>query len=489
MYLVGNAGCDPDYPPEPSVTSQNLGPIGHNLSLPQIKATLSLGLPVACFQDLDCSNAEAFSLRKEAVRGTSYKAFTNTRVRTIAPKGDTRTWGGSRRQAVMTCLNEDYFDLTKTKQRNWIQGDNTRQEADQGRILWIEAVTKTGCRVHIINVYQHTADRPESQRALLGIVERILFLCGNHPKILIGDVNASIAGGRVNYSKGNTKTKQADALLAEFLDRTKGDLMSTTGHTWRDPHTEKAAKLDMVILYNVSRNANQGEAQWTGAQEHDHARIAMAIGQELWGPTGSNQERDTPIQRKPKIRQKDLLPHIGSLRDDLAPATADILQRIAAKTITAKEGKKEMCHNCIAATDKLFPQGGGEDRRGVRAPHNDPTQRVAHSEIRILKRAMQDSPRTPQPRATISAMSLLGIPEELQLTHQDIARHAQGPEWKAALAARIIWKEKEIEEITCRQKGKIKHQERIRDRKRIETEFKARKNFSIEYTPAQTNIL
>jgi hypothetical protein len=86
-------------------------------------------------------------------------------------------------------------------------------------------------------------------------------------------------------------------------------------------------------------------------------------------------------------------------------------------------------------------------------------------------------------------MSLLGITEELQLTHQDIALHAQGPEWKAALAARIVWKEKEIEEITCRQKGKIKHQERIRDRKRIETEFKARKNFSIEYTPAQTSIL
>jgi hypothetical protein len=86
-------------------------------------------------------------------------------------------------------------------------------------------------------------------------------------------------------------------------------------------------------------------------------------------------------------------------------------------------------------------------------------------------------------------MSLLGITEELQLTHQDIALHAQGHDWKAALAARIVWKEKEIEEITCRQKGKIKHQEQIKDRKRIETEFKARKNFSIEYTPAQTNIL
>jgi hypothetical protein len=87
---------------------------------------------VACFQDLDYSKEEAFSLRKEAVRGTNYKAFTNTRTLTITPKGDTRTWGGSRRQAVLTCLNEDYFDLTKTKQRNWTQKDNTRQEAGQG---------------------------------------------------------------------------------------------------------------------------------------------------------------------------------------------------------------------------------------------------------------------------------------------------------------------------------------------------------------------
>jgi hypothetical protein len=91
--------------------------------------------------------------------------------------------------------------------------------------------------------------------------------------------------------------------------------MLTTGHTWRDPHSERAAKLDMAILYNVSRNADQGEAQWTGAQGHDHARIAMVIGQELWGPSGSNQERDLHIPRKPKIRQKDLLPYVELLCD------------------------------------------------------------------------------------------------------------------------------------------------------------------------------
>jgi hypothetical protein len=85
----------------------------------------------------------------------------------------------------------------------------------------------------------------------------------------------------------------------------------------------------MAILYDVSRNADQDETQWTGAQEHDHAHITMVIGQELWGPPFSNQERDAPIQRNPKIRQKDLLPHVERLQTDLAPATADILQRMA----------------------------------------------------------------------------------------------------------------------------------------------------------------
>ena len=475
--------------PAPSITSQNLGPLGHHLSFPQIKSTLALGLPVACFQDIECSGAEAFSLRKEAVRGTNFKAFTNTRSRTTAPNGDMRSWGGSRTQASLTCLNADYFDLTKSKQRNWRKGNNTKQEAGQGRILWIEAFTKTGRRVHIINVYQHTADRPESQKALLGIVERILLRCGRDPQIVIGDVNASIAGGRYNYSDGNTAAKEADALLAVFLDRTQGKPMSTTKPTWRDPHSNRTAKLDIAILYDVSRETDHGEAQWTGAQEHNHARIAMAIGQELWGKPCSHQEQDPPMKRKPKIRQKDLLPHIDKLHTDLAPKTANILQHMEAKTITAKQGKEEVCHNRITATEKLFPQGGGEDRRGIRAPHNDPTQREAHREIRTMRQALLDSPRTPQPLATISAMSLLGITEELQLTPQDIARHAQGPDWKAALAARIIWKEKEIEEITCRQKGQAKHQERVRDRRRIETEFKARRNFGIEYTPTQTNIL
>ncbi len=97
----------------------------------------------------------------------------------------------------MICLNAEYFDLTKTKQRQWRRGKDVRLDAGQGRILWIDAVTKTGHRVQLINIYQHTVDRPESQRTLLGIVERIL-LTDQGPKIITGDVNASIAGGRTS---------------------------------------------------------------------------------------------------------------------------------------------------------------------------------------------------------------------------------------------------------------------------------------------------
>jgi hypothetical protein len=45
--------------PTPSITSQNIGPLGHHLSFPQIKVTLALGLPVACFQDIESSGEEA----------------------------------------------------------------------------------------------------------------------------------------------------------------------------------------------------------------------------------------------------------------------------------------------------------------------------------------------------------------------------------------------------------------------------------------------
>ena len=147
----------------------------------------------------------------------------------------------------MVCLNAEYFDLTKTKQRQWRRGKDARLDAGQGRILWIDAVTKTGHRVQLINIYQHTADRPESQRALLGIVERIL-LTDQGPKILTGDVNASITGGRAHYALGNTAARKADTLFKDFLTRTQGSIMSTTGPTWKDPYSERTAKLDFAIL-------------------------------------------------------------------------------------------------------------------------------------------------------------------------------------------------------------------------------------------------
>ena len=214
--------------------------------------------------------------------------------------------------------------------------------------------------------------------------------------------------------------------------------MSTQGYTWRHLHTDKTAKLDFAVLYNVSREAEQGVTEWTGAYEHDHVRISMPIGQELWGPPHTTEEKDTPTARKPKIRQKDLTPHIEQLNIDLAPKTVDILRHLAAHTINEKQGKEEMCNNRIAAVEKLLPRGGGEDRRGIRSPHRDPTQREAHREIRTLTMALQDPPSNPPTTTTNHTMTLLGLTEELQLTPNDIAYHARGPAWTDAIHSRIV---------------------------------------------------
>ena len=117
-----------------------------------------------------------------------------------------------------------------------------------------------------------------------------------------------------------------------------------------------------------------------------------------------------------------------------------------------------MCTNRIKTVNKLFPQVGGEDRKGIRVPHHDPTQLEAHREIRVLKQSLTDTSQNPPTTVTITVMSLLGITEVLQLTQNDIANHSQGTTWKTGPSSRITWKEEKIDEITSRQMGTTKHQ-------------------------------
>jgi hypothetical protein len=109
-----------------------------------------------------------------------------------------------------------------------------------------------------------------------------------------------------------------------------------------------------------------------------------------------------------------------------------------------------MCNNLITVIDKL----PGSHRRGQErnlCPPHDPRRITTHPQRHHIPR---------------------------QRHHMERGIHS-----------RITWKENVIEETTCEQKGKIKHQERVRDLKRIETEFEDSHNYVIEYTPIQTNIL
>ncbi len=100
--------------------------------------------------------------------------------------------------------------------------------------------------VHIINIYQHTVDRPSSQPELLGVVEHILLAGGKDPQIIIGDVNASVSGGRHNYYQGNTNVHHdsKDTFITKPLC---GKSRVGNFDTWA-PRDTKSSPHDFVML-------------------------------------------------------------------------------------------------------------------------------------------------------------------------------------------------------------------------------------------------
>ena len=156
----------------------------------------------------------------------------------------------------------------------------------RGRILWIKARRLSGQTINIVNVYQATADKPEMQKRIYESLTRALN-AEYDPCILVGDFNASIAGGRTNYGQptSSNTTTMADAALADFVEKTKGKILPPAQDSWRNPfgmHTEtREAKLDFAIIYNFEEAEVEGYVDWI-SMLHDHVRVGFAIGNSLW---------------------------------------------------------------------------------------------------------------------------------------------------------------------------------------------------------------
>ena len=96
----------------------------------------------------------------------------------------------------------------------------------KGRVLWVKARTLSGKLINIVNVYQATANRPEIQKRIYEALTRAINE-EHDPCILVGDFNASIKDGRVNYAPPQPQnfTTMADEAFAEFVGKTNGKIV------------------------------------------------------------------------------------------------------------------------------------------------------------------------------------------------------------------------------------------------------------------------
>jgi hypothetical protein len=102
-------------------------------------------------------------------------------------------------------------------------------------VLWVKARTLSGKVVIIVNVYQVTANQPEMQKRIYETLTRVINE-EHDPCILVGDFNASIKDGRVNYAPPHPQnfTTMTDVAFAKFVGKTNGKNIPPAQVSWRN---------------------------------------------------------------------------------------------------------------------------------------------------------------------------------------------------------------------------------------------------------------
>ncbi len=105
--------------------------------------------------------------------------------------------------------------------------------------------------------------------------------------MLLGDFNANIQGGRLNYdpAHANTPTTITDQDFTEFVEVTKGTLIPPAQVTWKNPLggvKGQEDKLDFGIVCNMQEQTVERTVEWISPL-HDHARVSFSVGDTVWG--------------------------------------------------------------------------------------------------------------------------------------------------------------------------------------------------------------
>jgi len=182
-----------------TVSTHNLGPVGITLSMDVIEDTLTLNPYVTCFQDILLHGQDIRSIKRAIGEFSSdYHIFSD--IGAHANDDIRRTnYAGWRSSGMvsLTMLHRGIFNIHQCTKYEWRTGKDRRSQLGRGRVLWIKATTITGKKVNIINVYQATSRNHEQQERLYDTLAKAVGPTTD-PCILVGDVNASIPGGRTN---------------------------------------------------------------------------------------------------------------------------------------------------------------------------------------------------------------------------------------------------------------------------------------------------
>jgi hypothetical protein len=240
-------------------------------------------------------------------------------------------WGSSG-MACLTMLHKDIFNIPSCLKHEWRSGKDRRTTLGRGRVLWIKAVTVTGQKVDIVNVYQHTSKYPQKQQRLPATLTTSLSSIKD-PCMLFGDFNASTCGGRVNYAPAhaNNPTTVADQAFAEFIEVTKGRIVPPTRSTWKNPFGDlegQEANLDFGIVYNLQEDLTEAEVDWISPL-HDHARVSFTIDDTIWGNIHPPKPALTP-QRTPqsdKLKLEQMLPVRSVVDETCTPLALQLLDQ------------------------------------------------------------------------------------------------------------------------------------------------------------------
>jgi hypothetical protein len=196
----------------------------------QIRETLELGAPIVMFQELRFPKGARGKVKKELKRlNANYECFLEAGIDRLGTESsrDDYGWCSKLNFAVAVFLHREAFNIKQSKRVEWASTQQSKEliRLARGRVQWIDAVTKEGKAMFIVNVHQRVGQDIKLQKVVWEALQDKVTKKEGLPGILGGDLNASIKGGRKGYAdRGKQHFEEVDQQLQHYVESMKANI-------------------------------------------------------------------------------------------------------------------------------------------------------------------------------------------------------------------------------------------------------------------------